>query len=272
MGGLLAFLLSRATGINAFAILEAGYLILGLIGLIVVLGCTRHELADSPHRRRYLLIFLASLPMGLIGARLIPILQDTLLTGRLTFGIVAIGGLVFYSGALAILAAMRLGCRLFGLSPWPLLDAVCRYAPLGHAFGRLGCFFGGCCFGAPTTCALGIRFPAGSPAFVQHRLAGLLAPDAVASLPVHPSQLYEALGNLLLFALLAARSKWRGGPPPGRITTLYLLGYALLRFSLEFLRGDTIRGVYYGLSTSQYVALAIVLGAAAILVRARSAA
>ena len=269
MGGLLAFVLSRATGIDAFAILQAGYLLLGVAGLAVIFLFTRRELAANPARGRYLLIFAASLPLGLAGARLIPIVQDALLAGRLTWGLVATGGLVFYGGALAVLLAMRIGCRLWGLSPWPLVDAVCRYAPLGHAFGRLGCFFGGCCFGAVTQGPLGVRFPAGSPAFLQHKAQGLLPPGAVASLPVHPSQLYEAVGNLVLFALLFAASRRPGGLPPGRAATLYLLGYAILRFCLEFLRGDDIRGVYYGLSTSQYVALAVAAGAGYVLLRAR---
>lgn len=269
MGGLLAFVLSRATGIDAFAILQAGYLLLGVAGLAVIFLFTRRELAANPARGRYLLIFAASLPLGLAGARLIPIVQDALLAGRLTWGLVATGGLVFYGGALAVLLAMRIGCRLWGLSPWPLVDAVCRYAPLGHAFGRLGCFFGGCCFGAVTQGPLGVRFPAGSPAFLQHKAQGLLPPGAVASLPVHPSQLYEAVGNLALFALLFAASRRPGGLPPGRAATLYLLGYAILRFCLEFLRGDDIRGVYYGLSTSQYVALAVAAGAGYVLLRAR---
>jgi len=269
MGGLLAFVLSRATGIDAFAILQAGYLFLSLAGMAVVFFFTRRELATDPARGRYLLVFLASLPVGLAGARLIPIIQDAFLAGRLTFGIIARGGLVFYGGALAVLLAMRLGCRLWRLSPWPLVDAVCRYAPLGHAFGRLGCFFGGCCFGAVTTGPLGVRFPAGSPAFLQHKAAGLLPPGAVASLPVHPSQLYEAVGDLILFAGLLAVSRRPGGLPPGRAATLYLLGYAVLRFCLEFWRGDDIRGIYYGLSMSQYVALAVAAGAALVLLRTR---
>ncbi len=267
MGGFLAFLLSRATGLEAFVLLQAGYLILGLAGLGIVFGGARRDLAGDPRRKAYLLIFLAALPLGLVGARLIPIVQDALLAGRLTWGLVISGGLVFYGGALAFLGALRLGCRLTGLPPWPLVDAVCRYAPLGHAFGRLGCFFGGCCFGAVTEGPLGIRFPAGSPAFLQHKADGLLAPGAVASLPVHPSQLYEALGDLALFGLLQLARARKGGLPPGRLATLYLAGYALLRFSLEFWRGDAIRGVYYGLSTSQYVALAVLVGAALVLLR-----
>ena len=262
MGGFLAFVLSRATGVSAFAILEAGYLFLSLIGLALVYAFVMRELAGNPDRSRYRLLFLLSLPLGLAGARLIPIVQDAFIAGRLTWGLVTHGGLVFYGGGLAVLGTLYFGCRLAKLSPWPLLDAVCLYAPLGHAFGRLGCFFGGCCFGAPTECLVGVRFPAASPAFLQHRSLGLLPQGAVASLPVHPSQLYETLGNLALFALLALLAKGQRPLPPARLTAYYLLGYAALRFTLEFWRGDAIRGLYWGLSLSQYVALAVVLATA----------
>ncbi|BAH74361.1 prolipoprotein diacylglyceryl transferase [Solidesulfovibrio magneticus] len=254
MGGFIAFLLSRATDVSAFAILEAGYLFLSLAGLALVAAFARRDLAGNPDRGRYQLVFLASLPIGLAGARLLPIIQDALAAGRLTYGLLAAGGLVFYTGALAGLCAMYAGCRIMRLSPWPLLDAVCLYLPLGHAFGRLGCFFGGCCFGAPTDSVCGVRFPAGSPAFLQHKSQGLLPDGAVASLPVHPSQLYETAGNLVLFALLLLLSK-RRPQLPGRLTAFYLAGYAALRFTLEFWRGDAIRGVYFGLSASQYIAL-----------------
>ncbi|WP_428565042.1 MAG: prolipoprotein diacylglyceryl transferase [Solidesulfovibrio sp. DCME] len=267
MGGFLAFLLSRATGLDLFLFVQAGYLVLSLAGLAIVFAGTRRELANNPDRQRYLLLFLAALPLGLAGARLIPIVQDGVLAGRLTLGLVTSGGLVFYGGALAYLGALRLGCRFLGLSPWPLLDAVCRLAPLGHAFGRLGCFFGGCCFGAVTDGPTGVRFPAGSPAFLQHKTEGLLPLGAVASLPVHPSQLYEALGDLALYGSLLALSRRPGGLPPGRATTLYLLGYAALRFTLEFFRGDTIRGLYGGFSTSQYVAAAVVAGTLLVVTR-----
>lgn len=259
MGGFLAFLLSRATGLDMFVFLEAGYLLLGLLGLGVVAWGIGRDLADRPDRRRYLLLFALAVPLGLAGARIIPIVQDALLAGRLTWGIVLRGGLVFYGGLLAGLAVMVLGCRWWRLPARPLLDAVCHYAPLGHAFGRLGCFFGGCCFGAPTDSVLGIRFPAGSPAFLQHQAQGLLAPGAVTSLPVHPSQLYEAAGNLVLFLVLDRLSRRRHRLPPGRLALYYLLGYALLRFVLEFWRGDAVRGLSYGLSTSQYLALAVMV-------------
>ena len=115
MGGFIAFLLSRATGLDVFVLVQAGYLILGLTGFVIVFAGARRDLAGDPRRGRYLLLFLAALPLGLAGARIIPIVQDALLAGRLTFGIVASGGLVFYGGALALLGALRLGCRALGL-------------------------------------------------------------------------------------------------------------------------------------------------------------
>lgn len=260
MGGFFAFLLSRATGLDVFFFLQAGYLLFGLTGLGVVAWGVGRDLAGAPGRGRALLLFVLAVPLGLAGARLIPIVQDAVLAGRLTWGIVLRGGLVFYGGLLAGLAAMVLGCRLWRLPAWPLVDAVCHYAPLGHAFGRLGCFFGGCCFGEVTDSLLGVRFPAGSPAFLQHRAKGLLPPGAVTSLPVHPVQLYEAAGNLALFLLLDRLSRRQKQLPPGRMTLCYLLGYAALRFVLEFARGDAVRGLYGGLSTSQYLAMGIMAG------------
>ena len=114
MGGFFAFLLSRATGISAFAILEAGYLLFGLVGLSVVAGGTARELAGRPERRRYLIVLVAGLPLGLVGARLIPVIQDAVAAGRLTWGLVTSGGLVFYGGALVWLAAMNPAQQLFG--------------------------------------------------------------------------------------------------------------------------------------------------------------
>ena len=90
--------------------------------------------------------------------------------------------------------------------------------------------------------ALGVSFPAWSPASEGQFREGLLAHPSMASLPVHATQLYEAFGCLLLSVFL---SRW--GPRhqrfDGQITLLFLLGYAVLRFVLEFLRADD-RGLY----------------------------
>lgn len=151
------------------------------------------------------------------------------------------GGFVFYGGLLGALGAVGLFCRRRKLPFGPLGADLVPAVPLFHAFGRVGCFLAGCCYGIPA--------PAGwwGVTFSQ----ALLAPNGVALVPV---QLYEAAGCLLLFLLLdrLARRGWSGG----QLLPVYLSLYGAFRFLLEFLRGDEARGFWGPLSTSQWVALA----------------
>ena len=148
-------------------------------------------------------------------------------------------GFVFYGGLYGALAATWLYARhariSFGVVLRPLLPAI----PLLHAFGRIGCFFAGCCYGHPTDGPLGVVF---------HRSE--VAPNGVPLLPV---QLFEAVGVFLLFAVLAILA--RRGVHSQVLLIVYLLCYGLLRFCLEFFRGDAYRGSLWGLSTSQYFSL-----------------
>ncbi|HOW96691.1 MAG TPA: prolipoprotein diacylglyceryl transferase [Kiritimatiellia bacterium] len=152
------------------------------------------------------------------------------------------GGLIFYGGFLgAILAVWFLAWRR-GEPFWALSDFTISALPLGHALGRVGCFLNGCCYGRPT----------GAPwACASH--------DALR----HPTQLYEAAANLLIYGVLLRAL--RGGAVkdrPGRLTGLYLMLYPPVRFAVEFLRGDP-RMRWAGLSVAQWMSLAMfLLGAA----------
>ena len=125
---------------------------------------------------------------------------------------------------------------------------------LGQAFGRLGCFSAGCCYGAPTSGPLSVIFTD------PHSLAPL-------GVPLFPTQLMEATGNLAIFCalLLLRRSK----KFDGQLFWLYVLFYAVLRFIVEIFRGDAIRGLYFGnaISTSQIIAIGMFLLAGIMLVR-----
>ncbi len=165
------------------------------------------------------------------------------------------GGLTFYGG---LLVALPAGYRLLRREHFPVhraLDMGGLVIPVGLAFGRMGCVLGGCCFGKPLPSSLGLSFPPFSPASIAQAAAGLL-PDAHArSLPVHPTQLYEAFGSLALaFALyfgLHGRKRY-----DGQVFVAFLAGYAALRFVLEFARADD-RGGALGLSTSQWIGLVL---------------
>ena len=161
------------------------------------------------------------------------------------------GGLVFYGGVIASGAVMLWFCRRERWSFWTLADLAAPALALGHFFGRLGCFLAGCCFGAACHAPWGIAFPSGSVAFDELQADGALAPGAGHTAPLHPTQLYEAGGELLIFAvLLWLQARWsrpdpRTGEPavrPGALLLLYAASYAALRFVVEIFRGDVARG------------------------------
>ncbi len=168
------------------------------------------------------------------------------------------GGLAYYGG---LIAASVFGVWFVKREGVPLrqgVDIAGIGICVGLVFGRIGCFLGGCCFGTHTDEPLGLRFPAFSPASESQWRAGLLPHPGVESLPVHPTQLYEAVGCALIAGYLLwlrPRKKFQG-----QVMLAFLALYAILRFVLEFWRADD-RGEILGLSTSQalgVVALGVV--------------
>ena len=110
------------------------------------------------------------------------------------------GGLVFYGGFIGGAIAVILYILIQGSQPlWKIADALAPSIPLGHALGRLGCLMYGCCFGATCDFPWAVQFPFGSPAHSVHNSAGLLTVNASHSLHVHPSQIYAALLNFLIY-------------------------------------------------------------------------
>lgn len=161
-------------------------------------------------------------------------------------------GFVFYGGLLGGLTAGLWKARALKLPFLKLSDWFMTALALGHGIGRFGCLAAGCCYGRHTDLPWGIPL-AGDPSR-------------------HPTQVYEALLNLALFGVLARfvvprteDGRWRAGA--GLAT--YVLGYAALRFCVEFLRGDDRGAFVAGLSPSQWVALAAAGTTAAVLVLRR---
>lgn len=173
------------------------------------------------------------------------------------------GGLMFYGGlggaiiAIAVFAfAVR---RPFGA----LLDLCAIGLPLGHAFGRVGCFLNGCCYGRVADCAVSVRYPAGSAPWLAQVGDGLIARSADRSLPVLPSQLVEALLNLALFAALSRLA--RRNPPRWTLAGAYLVAYSAIRYLTETLRSDP-RMAVGPFSIAQFICIfAFAAGCAALL-------
>lgn len=164
------------------------------------------------------------------------------------------GGLMFYGGVLGAIAAVRLYARRHRRGFLEVLDLCAVGLPLGHAFGRLGCFLNGCCHGRICEHPLSVRYPAGSIAWREQLAAGRIAATSAYSLPVLPTQLIEMGANLILFAGLYRLA--RRHPRHGTVTAAYLLLYAVIRFATESLRGDP-RMAVGPLSISQFISVLI---------------
>lgn len=175
------------------------------------------------------------------------------------------GGLTYYGGLIvAALVAVRL-LRVDRFPFWRAADMAGLVIPVGLAFGRMGCLLAGCCFGSPTSLPLGVAFPSNSPASEAQFKQGLLHSPLELSLPVHPTQVYESLACWAIGAFLILY--WHGRKRyDGQVFVGFVVLYAAARFGLEFWRDDE-RGGFLGLSTSQWIGVA--LTAAAVWLHAR---
>jgi phosphatidylglycerol---prolipoprotein diacylglyceryl transferase len=159
---------------------------------------------------------------------------------------------VYYGGLLLALGAAALYILTKRLPVWTTADLAAPGIALGQAINRLGCLSAGCCYGKPTHLPWGITFRN------EYSYDNVGVPLNV---PLHPTQIYDAIGALCLFAFL----QWRLSKQhiTGQIILEYLSLYALLRFVVEFFRDDDRGFVLYGLlSTSQFIAILTILGSA----------
>ena len=164
------------------------------------------------------------------------------------------GGLVFYGGFLMAVLILWIYGKVKHLSFARILDMYAPAIALGHAFGRVGCFLQGCCFGRPWK--YGVVFPPGSaPADRYPDYLASLA-DGVPSVPLVPVQLLEAAGNLILFFILL--KLFRHVKKTGQVAAAYFAMYGGMRFLLEFFRGDHTDSIL-GLTPAQFIGLFIMI-------------
>lgn len=150
------------------------------------------------------------------------------------------GGFVFYGGfigGVVYLSVFKFYDKSLGVNDlWPVVPSLV----FGHALGRVGCFLAGCCYGRPTEQFWGI-FLHGT-----HR---------------HPTQLFEASALFILGIYLLKASA-----PKIRLLVYYFWIYGAVRFSIESLRGDSIRGQWGVFTPSQWISLGLIgLGFAVLL-------
>lgn len=252
-------------------LLDLGYLRLHSYGLMIALGF----LAALYGAQRYLkprgvdpqalseMGFIA-LFLGVAGTRALYILMNPMefsLLRPLEWFAVWEGGLVFQGAIPVTFLYVYIACRRRGIPFWQLVDAGIPGLALAHAFGRVGCFLNGCCYGqCSETLPWAVRFPPGSPVFYSQ--AGMMPMPDGWSHPVHPTQLYSVAALMAIFLLLLVlRTKWH--PFTGFTMPVYLVLYGVKRFIVEMFRGDnnpTLLG--FGLLSNQQVfsIISILLG------------
>jgi phosphatidylglycerol:prolipoprotein diacylglycerol transferase len=156
------------------------------------------------------------------------------------------GGLVFYGGVLLAIPTAIWYIRKNNLALWQTADIFAPSVAIGHVFGRLGCFAAGCCYGKTAqTLPWGVIFT---------------DPDCLAPTDVllHPTQLYESAGELIIFFILLVFRRYKSFN--GHLFMTYLLLYSVLRFVVEFFRGDIARGFLIAdISVSQSISAGMFL-------------
>jgi phosphatidylglycerol:prolipoprotein diacylglycerol transferase len=221
--------------------------------------------------------FLLAALCGMVGARVLYVLEnrDQFEESGARWFDVASGGLAAYGGVAGALIGAALYLRRKSVSLRVFGDAAAPAIGIGTLLTRVGSYLYGSDFGQPLPQSapawlqsLG-RFPRwhyeplplyGSPAYLHHVLRFGLPKDATSSLPVHPTQLYEALGGLALFALAAF--VWKRRRFQGQVILVVGMGYALMRFLVEYLRDDPERVEILGFSSSQLYSLVLGAGCA----------
>ncbi len=246
-------LLSEPFSLHTYGLLIAGGF------LLAMMLSKRQAERDGEDPDRIVDLAFYILLAGLVGARIVFILTkiDEYVRRPLEIFMFWRGGLVWYGGFIAAALYIAYYTRKHRIAYFKVVDILIPYMALAHAFGRFGCLAAGCCHGSPTTEAWGIVFPPGSMAQQAQQVAGLVG-IGDASLPVHPTQLYEAGAELMLFWLLTWMRPHKRFH--GQLFLVWLGLYPVLRSLIEMFRGDKERGVYI-LSTSQYLSIGVGIAA-----------
>lgn len=221
LGLLLALLISYAR-IKKAGLNEDKFLNLAIISIFTGMICA------------YLLYIFVTYPLSEI--------IESITSG--SFAVFKELGLVFYGGLIGGVVSGVIYCIRAKLRFFDYAAVIVPVIPLAHAVGRIGCFLAGCCFGKVIDTPISVYY--------SHPTGG--APIGV---PVFPIQLLEAALNLIIFAVLLVYT--RKSLKKYSVLPLYLGLYSIVRFSVEFGRADEFRGIWLGLSTSQWISILLLI-------------
>lgn len=187
---------------------------------------------------------IAAIVLGFLSAALFQatynFIDDPSAGFKIGSGMTFIGGLI--GGVVVFLAGYFIFRKRYSTRLYEIVSAIPCVILVAHAFGRVGCFFAGCCYGKETDSFLGVTFPGHTHA-------------------VHPTQLYEAAFLFIMFAIclwLVVKKNFKHN------LSVYLITYGIFRFLIEYLRGDD-RGALVGpISPSQFWSIFMVIAGVAV--------
>ena len=235
--------------VGSFEVTSFGALV--AVAALVGLWLFRHELRRSALPLEATDAGVIGIFGGLLGGKLLWIIEHAA-EDSIAELLFSRGGLSWYGG---LIGGVGAGFAYIVLNRWavvPILAAATPALAFGHLIGRIGCFLVGDDYGTPSTLPWAVAFPEGLP------------PTTV---PVHPTQLYEAIGLGLLGWLLL---RWRrNGVSDATVLARYFLGAGTLRFTIEFIRVN--ERVAFGLSVAHIVSLAAIATGLCMLVVSRPA-
>ncbi|MBN1871443.1 MAG: prolipoprotein diacylglyceryl transferase [Candidatus Omnitrophica bacterium] len=235
-------------------IFELGIIKLYSYGIMIALGfliatffASRAAIRDGLPSGKIADLCLYSLFFGILGARLLHVSLDAqyYLAKPIEIFLINHGGLAIQGGLASGIAAAYVFIRVNKLPIWKTADLIAPYLALGQSIGRIGCLLNGCCYGKPTRLATGIYLP--GHAFL-----------------LHPTQAYYSIAYLLVFIVLIAIYKKR--KIYGLVFFSYLMMFSIIRFFLDYLRGD-LYPVVLGLTSSQILAAVIAVTALTFLLK-----
>ncbi len=211
--------------------------------LVAMLICTKKGLP------RYEVLYsgIFAVVGGLVGAKLLYVLISLkdIISGELSLLSVIYGGFVFYGGFIGGALGLLIYVKAFKLKLTDFTDVYAVAIPLGHALGRIGCLFGGCCYGMPYDGPFAVTY-------TENTLS-----NAPKNIPLLPIQGIEAALLIVLFIILLIIYFSAKGKNTALIT--YFFGYSIIRFTLEYFRYDAARGKLWIFSTSQWISIGLFL-------------
>jgi phosphatidylglycerol:prolipoprotein diacylglycerol transferase len=233
---------------------ETPYFSLKAYGLFVAIGflagityCVREGVKQGYNQQHILDLGFYIILAAIVGSRIFYVITnlDSYRHNLLDIFKVWQGGLTFFGGFILALLAGIVYMKKYNLPVGKTLDLFAPSLSIGEFFGRIGCFFAGCCYGRECSMPWAVTFT---------------DPQSLARIgvPLHPTQLYAAAAALVTFLILVFWSKRKSFD--GQLALIWILIYSTFRAVVEFFRGDP-RGylIMNTFAVSQVISAALII-------------